>query len=365
MSLPAATRAAVLEAPGRVAVRDVPLPDVVETGAALVEILGASLCGSDVEILHGTLPAVTPMVMGHEMVGRVVAVGSGTLDALGRSVAVGDRIVWALATCGRCRACAVLREPDLCERRGYEFLQRADEHPYAIGGLAEHAYIAPAAAKHILDETMPNAWAAASLCTGKTVARAFDRAGGIRPGSTVVVQGAGALGLFATALARHSGAGRVITIGAPEARLELAREFGATDVLGLDTGPEARRESVAQHTEGRGADYVFDFAGAPGVIAEAIGFAGPRGRVVIVGTTDPSPAPVGLSEIMRKELHVIGSVNGDIADTIRSLEVFETLRDRVPWDRLFSPPRPLDEAQDAIEAMARLEVVKSVVDPRL
>jgi threonine dehydrogenase-like Zn-dependent dehydrogenase len=125
-----------------------------------------------------------------------------------------------------------------------------------------------------------------------------------------------------------------------------------------------RAARVAELTGGHGADAVFDFAGAPGVVAEAIGFAATRATVVVVGTTDTTSAPVALSTIMRKELHVVGSINGDIADIIGALEVFDTFRDRVPWDRMFSPARPLDQIVEAIEAMARHEVVKSVIDPQ-
>ncbi len=365
MSLPPATLAAVLEPDGHVRVRDVPLPNRIEPGAALVEITCATLCGTDLEVYRGVMPTVTPMVLGHEMVGRVVEAGPDTTDILGRPVRPGDRIGWSLATCGHCHSCVVLREPDLCQLRGYEFLQSAEVFPHAIGGLSRYAYVAPRAAKLRLPDDIPDTWAAAAMCTGKTVTRAFARAESIRPGSTVVVQGAGALGVFATALAAVSGAGRVITIGGPEARLDLAREFGATDTVGLDLDADARAARVRELTGGTGADYVFDFAGAPGVVAEGIDLAATRGTVVIVGTTSPAPQPVPLSTVMGKELRVLGSLNGDIADYVRALEILSTFRDRMPWDRLFAAPLPLERVEEAFAAMRRLEPAKPVIDPRV
>lgn len=365
MAQPVSTRAAVLGEATRLQLRDVRLPDQVEPGAVLVEITCATLCGTDLEVFRGVMPTVTPMVMGHEMVGRAIAVGEGATDILGTVIAVGDRIGWSLATCGACHACMVLREPVLCERRGYEFLQSADEFPYAIGGLARHAYVAPRAAKLRIADDIPDTWAAAAMCTGKTVTRAFERAGSVRAGSTVVVQGAGALGIFATALAAVSGAARVITVGGPDERLDLARLFGATHTVSLDLDAEARQQRVLEITGGLGADYVFDFAGAPGVIAEAVGFAGLRGTVVVVGTTSPEPGAIGLSTIMRKELRVVGSINGDIADYVRAIEVFDGFRDQMPWDRMFAEPIALERVADAFDAMVRLDPLKPVIYPQL
>lgn len=369
MTIPTTTLAAVLTEHGApLELQQLPLPDAVAPGAALVRITCTTLCGTDIEIWEGrmTFPGMLPMVLGHEMVGEVVAVGEGTVDALGAPVSVGDRIGWSESVCGACFGCTVLRQPVACSKRGYGFLQRSDAPPYATAGLSEYAYVVPGAQKLRLPDEVKDTWASAAGCAAKTVLRAFDRAGGIRPGSTVVVQGSGALGLFATAVASISGAATVITVGAPAERLHLAGRFGASHTVDIaEHDSEAIVGRVLEITGGRGADLVLDFAGAPSVGPEAIGMAAQRGTVAIVGSTGPVGDPFPLSAIMGKELTVVGSLNGDVADYFRSIEFFRAFADRFPWDELFSEPCGLDEASERIANMHALGEVKAVIDPRL
>ncbi|MDF5758957.1 zinc-binding dehydrogenase [Spongiactinospora sp. TRM90649] len=368
MTIPSSTRAAVLRTHGEpLVIEELPLPASCEPGAVVVEMTCATLCATDVHLWSGAMsfPGMLPMVLGHEMAGRVIAVGEGTKDALGRPVQVGDRIGWSESTCGHCHGCTVLREPVACSNRGYGFRQRADAWPYATGGLAEHAYVPATAQKLLLPDDVPDTWAAAAGCAVKTVVHAFDRAGGVRPGANVVVQGAGALGLVATAIACSAGAGVVVTIGAPAERLELAARFGADVTIGLAGEPGDRVAEVLAATDGRGADLVLDMAGAPGVGAEAVEMAAWGGQFVIVGTTGPRPDPVPLGTIMGKQLSVLGSLNGDISDYHRAIEFLRGFRSCFTWDELFSEPVGLGGASDALAGMSRLEQVKAVVQPRL
>ncbi|MGY1814657.1 zinc-binding dehydrogenase [Blastococcus sp. SYSU D00820] len=366
--VPTSTRAAVLTEHGApLQLTDLPLPGELEPGAALVRITCATLCGTDIELWAGkmTFPGMLPMVLGHEMVGEVVAVGAATRDALGREVTVGARIGWSESTCGECHGCTVLREPVACSRRGYGFLQRSDVPPYATAGLAEYAYVVPRAAKLLLPDEVPDTWAAMAGCAAKTVLRAFGRAGGVTPGDRVVVQGSGALGVFATAVARLSGAGQVVTVGAPEPRLALAREFGADATVDIALGSEGVVARVRELTGDAGGDLVLDFAGAPTVGREAVAMAAQRGRVVVVGSTGPELQQLPLGTVMGKELTVLGSLNGDIADYAHAIDFFRAFADRMPWDRLFGEPVGLAAAGERIEAMQRLDEIKAVVDPRL
>lgn len=368
MTIPVSTRAAVLTEHGApLEMQELPLPERIEPGAALVRITCTTLCGTDIEIWEGkmTFPGMLPMVLGHEMVGEVVAAGDGTVDALGAPIRVGDRIGWSESVCGECFGCTVLRQPNACSKRGYGFLQRSDVPPYATAGLADYAYVTPGAQKLRLPAEVKDTWASAAGCAAKTVLRAFDRAGGVRPGSRVVVQGSGALGLFATAVASISGAGTVITVGAPASRLALAERFGADHTIDIAGGSDATIARVRELTGDQGADLVLDFAGAPSVGPEAMAMAAQRGTVVIVGSTGPAGDAFPLSEIMHKELTVIGSLNGDISDYYRSIEFFRAFADRFPWDELFSEPCSLAEASDRIANMHRLGEVKAVIDPRL
>jgi D-arabinose 1-dehydrogenase-like Zn-dependent alcohol dehydrogenase len=366
MSRLTSTRAAVLREHGApLVIEELPLPAEVEPGAAVVRVDCATLCATDVHLWSGAMafPDMLPIVLGHETMGTVCAVGPGTRDALGRAVKVGDRIGWSESVCGHCYGCTVLRNPVACSERGYGFLLRSDRFPYATGGLAAHNYVTPGALKVVLPDDVKDTWAASAGCAVKTVLHACDRAGGVRQGSSVVVQGAGALGIVATAVARASGAGTIITIGAPDARLELARAFGADVVIGLDGGAEARLATVMDATRGRGADLVLDLAGAPGVGAEAVGMAAFGGRFVVVGSTGPRPDELPLGTIMGKELNVLGSLNGDAGDLYRAIEFLRASQDRFPWDDLFGEPGGLGSASGALASMQRLEQVKAVVHP--
>jgi threonine dehydrogenase-like Zn-dependent dehydrogenase len=365
MPTPTTTRAAVLVEHGaELELQELSLP-APEPGAAIVRITRTTLCGTDVEIWAGQMsfPGMLPMVLGHEMVGEVVAVGAGATDTLGRALPVGSRIGWSESTCGHCFGCSILREPVACSHRGYGFLQRSDAPPFATGGLSEYVYVTPAAAKLLLPEDVPDEFASMAGCAAKTVLRAFDRVGGIRPASRVAIQGAGALGIFAAAVASICGAGQVIVLGAPDERLEVARDFGATDVVNIEPGSEEIVKRVLELTDGAGADHVFDFAGARSVGREALAMAAQRGTFVVVGSTGPQLVELPLATVMGKELTVVGSINGDISDYYRAIEFYRAFAGRMPWPRLFSEPVGLADATSSIRSMSELQTIKAVIDP--
>lgn len=371
--IPRSSRAAVMHAYAQpLSVEDVPLPTELEPGAAIVRIGSTTLCGTDAHLWDGRLAAfidaAMPMIHGHEMVGEVVAINAAeTRDAVGRPIAPGDRIVWSESVCGHCYACTVLGETVMCERRGLGFMQRADVPPYIVGGLSEYVYVGPGSQRLVVDEAIRNPWAAAAGCAVKTMVRAFRNGGGIRPGATVVVQGAGPLGLFATAYARAGGAGTVITIGAPAARLSVARAWGADATVPVDEipDPDARVAEVLALTGGLGGDLVLDFAGAPSANREGVLMCARKGAYVVVGISGPGAEPLPMHAVMGKELKVCGSMNGDIGDLAASLEFLSRHRDRFDWDLMFDAPVGLSGATAALAGMAGLTAIKPVVDPAL
>lgn len=368
---PAHTRAAVMDAYREpLSVRQVPLPESLEPGAAIVEIECTTLCGTDAHLwdgrLSGFIPVAMPMIHGHEMVGRVVEIHPAERrDAVGRPIGPGDRIVWSEAVCGHCRACTVLGESVMCENRGMGFAQAADQPPYVTGGLAEHVYVTPGAQRLVVDDDIEGPWAAAAGCAVKTMLRAFRNGGGIPPGATVVVQGAGPLGLFATAYARAGGAGTVITIGAPSRRLDVASAWGADAVISVhDTpDPDERIARVRELTGGLGAELVLDFAGAPTANREGVAMCARRGSYVVVGIAGPGAEPLPVPAVMGGELRVCGSMNGDIGDLAASLAFLRRGADRFDWNLMFDAPVGLAGATDALRAMAAMTAVKPVIVP--
>lgn len=367
---PKVTRAAVLREFGApLELTEVPLPDELPPGSAIVRVRTTTLCGTDAHLWQGAMPFVAlPIVLGHEMVGDVVALGEyAGRDALGRPVDIGSRVVWSESVCGHCHGCTVLREPVLCAERGYGFAQRADRWPFVVGGLAEHVYLPPGAARVVLADDMPDTWAASAGCAVKTVVRAFANAGGVRPGSTVVVQGSGPLGLVATALARAGGAEQVITLGGPVSRLRMATAFGADTIIDVTevTDSDERVALVEELTGARGADLVVDVAGGPTANREGVLMCAQRGTHVVVGLAGPDAAPVPMDVVMSRELRVVGSLNGDAGDLVRALRFLTGFADRFAWDALFSDPVGLAGADAALKDMASMAAVKAVVDPRM
>src|SRR4051812_22931420 len=132
---PASARAAVLPEFGApLEVREFPLraPD---PGALLIEVDCSTICGTDVHLWQGGLSAELPIILGHEIVGRVAAIGDGAeTDSVGARLAVGDRVVWEHEACGRCHSCTVLGEPTLCPNRRYGFRMSAEQEPHFHGG---------------------------------------------------------------------------------------------------------------------------------------------------------------------------------------------------------------------------------------
>src|SRR5947209_6395128 len=248
-----ATRSVVLERFGEpVAVREAELDG---SGPLVVSVEYGGVCGTDVHLQAGRLPIRLPVVLGHEGVGRVrsLAPGAGS-DALGTPLRVGDRIAWASSiACGACFYCRDAQEPTLCERREIYGITRG-------GSWTDIFVLEPGTTVVKLDEPQPSAAVIALGCAGPTVVHGLLHVAPARPGESVVVQGAGPVGLAAAMYAQVAGANPVVLIGAPARRLRLAGELGVGDErVNIDlVGVEARLARVAELTGGRGADLVVE-----------------------------------------------------------------------------------------------------------
>jgi D-arabinose 1-dehydrogenase-like Zn-dependent alcohol dehydrogenase len=227
-------------------IREYPVPDP-EPGAILIKVAMANVCGSDLHYWRGELDYVKmgrplPLNTGHEHVGRVAKLGSGvTTDSAGRPLAVGDRVAYRFFfPCGRCRAC-LRGKTKSCPVRQANFLVSCEAWPHFQGGFGEYFYLRPNHAVFKLADDITDDMAAGVNCAFSQVYAGLDLTA-LRQGQTVVIQGAGGLGVYACAVAREMGAARVIIIDGVEERLALARAFGATDFVGYaDVIPEGLR----------------------------------------------------------------------------------------------------------------------------
>jgi len=273
-------------------------------GQVLVKVRSTTICGTDVKILHGTVPMVVfPHIPGHEFGGEVAAVGAGV-----SRLPVGTKVgVEAHAGCGECPRCSEGLY-NLCENYGNHQKGHAHIGFTVAGGLAEYCVV-PARSVHPLPNGLDCDHGAFTDTVG-IVLWAFERAGGVQGGENVVVVGPGALGLLAVQIARAQGAGRVIAIGAASdrERLELAGWMGADDVVVTDQDVNPA-QVVRDLTAGQGADLVVEFAGTAEAGRHSLEMARRGGRVVLGGATSPGQMlQADLSVIVRKHLDVFGSM---------------------------------------------------------
>src|SRR3990172_4397381 len=212
---------------------DVPDP---EPGAVVLKVTQAGVCGSDLHTWRGEMSgpgaAAGPSkrTQGHEGTGVIFRLGAGvTTDYMGRPAKEGDRIVYSAVTgCGRCHPC-LNGHPNWCTM-GFGVPRRFGEVPYLTGTYADYYYIRPNQAFFKVPDELSDEVLGFVNCAMGTVTEGLTRAG-CKEGDYVVIQGAGGLGMNATAMAKDMGAHRVIVIDRLENRLALAREFGADETI--------------------------------------------------------------------------------------------------------------------------------------
>jgi L-iditol 2-dehydrogenase len=359
--------AAVMPGPRqRVEVREFPRPALPD-GAALLRTACSEVCGTDVHLWHGRLAGVPyPIIPGHISAGTLESIRGRIAGIDGSVLREGDRVVFfdVHRACGRCRACTVHRTPTRCRaRRVYGITDPAEEGLF--GGWAQAIYLEPGVAIARLPDTVALEDYIGGGCGLLTAVHINERAD-VGVGDSVVVQGVGAVGLSAIALARIAGASTVIAIGAPDARLDLARQMGADVTLHLDTTtmPE-RLERVRSATHGEGADVVIEAAGAARAIEEGLDLVRDGGRYVVAGHyTDVGSSTINAHrQINRKHLEVRGCWGSEPRHFLRALGVLERHAAAIPWRRIGQRRYGLAALNDALADAEQMRIPKALVDP--
>jgi D-arabinose 1-dehydrogenase-like Zn-dependent alcohol dehydrogenase len=357
--MPTTARGAVLRAfhePLEIAEAEIPAP---EPGAVIARIGLAGICGTDIHLSHGNLPIPTPLILGHEAVGTVAALGEGvTEDFTGAPLAVGDAITWTSSiSCGRCHWCVVEGERTLCEtRRVYGINQRFDAFPRLSGGFAEAIYLQPGSAIFKLPEGVTPDMVIALGCAGPTAYHGVVDITKITPGDTVLVQGAGPVGIAAAMYAHLGGAARVLMVGGPQARLDLARSMGVgTDWLDIFTvtDPAERLAWTLERTPfGRGADVVLECTGVPSAVQEGMDAARRNGKMLVLGQyTDRGATPINPHTITKKQLTMLGSWAFSERHYLGHLRNLPAMQARFGLDPLITRYR-LEDVNQAMADMA-------------
>lgn len=357
--MPSSTNAVVMEEPGEFDIREFELPEVGPNDVLMrVELNG--ICGTDVHINHGGMDLDFPILPGHEFAGYVEELGENVYaDEFERPLREGDPITampfWKV-------------EEDWYSRNmphreqiftGIAGLGLEPAETGSVGGMSEYILLPKESAVYRLPDSLDIEHGA--LAEPMSIAvHAFERAveagfplvkEGIGLGSTVAVQGAGPIGLLSMTVADHAGSGQIIAIDALEDRLDLAREFGATDTVDVTEhdSDEAVIQAVEELTDsGLGPDAVIEAAGVPEAVAQGIemphdgGYYVEAGHYAYNGEVEINP-----TRIVQKELTILGSKAAPTPQFGAGVKILADIVDEVPLRDLFN--HPVDMEVDAVE----------------
>lgn len=343
-------RAATIASPRDVLVTDVPDPVIVDPRDAIVEVVATCICGSDLWGYRGIHDSVPGQRLGHEFVGRVVETGSAVT-----AVQVGQFVIspfsWSDGTCPACLDGVTIG----CDNAGFFGQPGSDggqgqfvRVPFADGtlvGLPDQPDPAMIPALLTLSDVMPTGHHAA-VCAG------------VRPGSTAVVVGDGAVGLCAVLAAKRLGAERIIALSSYPDRQAVARRFGATDIVS-DRGREAVT-AVRELTDGRGAPHVLECVGTQQSLETAIHATRKGGSVGFVGVphvSDPKP----IADMFGRSVGLRGS--GAWVRTYLPDLVPDVLAGTLDPSPVFDLELPLEQTAEGYEAMDTRRAIKVLLRP--
>lgn len=281
-------QAVLVPEPGKLVLVERDIPRVEKGNEVLLRVRAGGICGTDLHILHGTSPVATyPRVIGHEFVGEVVACGEEVTK-----VRVGDHVVVEpIIFCGKCYPCSIGR-PNVCEKLEVFGVHRD-------GGFQEYIVV-PEQNVHPFSRDIP--WEEAVLMEPFTIALQVAERGNITPSDSVLIMGAGPIGLCILLYLKHLGARCGVSDVVPE-RLKRAEALGADFVV--NAKEMDLKEELLRHFPG-GAHVVIDAVGLPETFAKAVQLASRAGRIVVLGFhTLPSPIPQ--APVTLRELTIVGS----------------------------------------------------------
>ncbi len=339
--------AMVFHGPGRpLELARIPIPEL-RPGEVLVRVTACTLCGSDVHTFSGRRTTPVPIVLGHEMLGSIVDVGTDapTHDPSGHPLRIGDRVTWSIvANCGACFYCQ-RGLPAKCERGikfGHELLRT--EYPLT-GGLAEYCVLPIGASIFRLPDDLSDEVACPANCATATTAAVFDAAGSVA-GRTVLVLGAGMLGLTACVMAHLADAAAVICSDVAEQRRQRALDFGASALA----APENLSAVVADLTSGYGVDVVLELSGSTDALEHALPLVRLGGIVVLAGAVFPSRAmQLEPERIVRRNLTLHGVHNYAPRHLEAAINFLVDATRKYPLATLVSEWMPLAAAEKAFE----------------
>ncbi len=362
-------KAAVLYAAGQPLQVEELSVDNPRRGEVMVRVAAGGVCHSDLHILNGDLPAPLPVVLGHEGAGVVERVGDDVTD-----FQPGDHVIFLWrASCGRCFYCLSGR-PALCElgagirwsghlADGTSRFRKGDQEIRHFAGVSSFAErtVLPREGLVKIDPSVPLEKAAIIGCAVMTGVGAVINTARVEPGASMAVIGCGGVGLNVVQGGVLAGAEKIIAIDVLDNKLEFARRLGATHLINASQGDPV--SAVKELTGGRGVDYAFEVIGNPRTIVQGYQMIRRGGTLVVVGVA-PSGAEVAFNaaSIMLDEKTIRGSLYGSCRpglDVPRLIGLYQA--GRLKLDELISRAYPIEQINEAFDALRRGEVARSII----
>ena len=314
------------------------IPELSNENEAIVEISLSTVCGSDVHTWLGHRPFPTPCILGHEMVGKIIKLGKNLKhDFLNNELSVGDRVTWSMtASCGNCYYCKIANLPQKCVKLFKYGHVTSDEAPHFTGGYAKYVKIVEGSYIFKIPSDLSDKEVVPLMCAGATITSGLD-AVNFKPCDYVVVQGCGALGLYACAFSKQLGCKTVIALDNDQKRLEMSKEFGADILINVSIEKDVVSK-INELTETRGVDYVIEVTGNPNVISDGIKFLRIGGSYALLGAIYPgSKITLDSSAILTKCLNISGMHNYAPIHLKNTIELVQQSKDQYPYEKIVGP----------------------------
>jgi len=359
-------RLAVYDAPGKpFELRRFPIRPP-RAGEVLVRIRMSTICRSDIHSYLGHRPNPCPGVLGHEIIGNIVAMGEGIRqDMRGDPLAVGDRITWSeYFIPGDSYYTEVLDLPQKSPGVDKYGHMAVATDPHHHGGFGEYCYVLPRSWILKLPEVLTDEEATPINCGVATMICVSGRAE-IGMGDAVVVQGLGLLGLYGAAIAKARGARLVIGMDTVAARRDLSARFGVDHAFDPAAMSEAELvKKVQALCRPEGADAVIEVCGFPEVIPAGIQFLRTGGRYVLAGVVNPeSFVCIDANLLLRKLITLRGVHNYHPRNLVEALDFVVANRRRFPFHDLVDGKYKLEEVGKAMQDAAERRVLRAAIVP--
>jgi len=355
-------KASVLKSPKQIDIVDYPVPHE----GTLVEMEACGVCGTDPHIFDNNVETDHPIIMGHELLGRLVRIDEDVQAQQKEELIVGDRVFIAPGI--NCNVCYYCNEVgSLCEdRKFYGLNMRSDEAPSFFGGFAEYLAIRSGTTLYKLSDDLPTEVAVLiepMACGIRAFKHAFDDIEKAK-NSTVAVLGVGPIGLFTSIAAKHYGAKSVITVDRLPHRLDLAKRFGADSTLNRQDGSKddlikTIRELTPQKV---GADVVINCTGENDSVEYGLPLLRKGGTFVEKGIyADQGEMPFNPSFLCTNNIKIVGTSYTHLSDFEEAIEIL-TKRE-LPYEIIVSDKLRIQDTLKAINRVIKRDCMKIIICP--